>query len=67
MPDKVTSVMSDSLQPYGLSPSGSSVHVILQAKKLEWTAMPSSRESSQPRDRTLVSDSSCTGRRVLYH
>ena len=28
---------------------------ILQAKILEWVAMPSSRESSQPRDRTQVS------------
>ena len=29
---------------------GSSVHVILQARILEWVAMPSSRESSQPKD-----------------
>ena len=28
---------------------------ILQARKLEWVAMPSSRGSSQPRDRTQVS------------
>ena len=28
---------------------------ILQARILEWAAMPSSRESSQPRDRTQVS------------
>ena len=28
---------------------GSSVHGILQARKLEWVAMPSSRGSSQPR------------------
>ena len=28
---------------------------ILQARILEWVAMPSSRESSQPRDRTQVS------------
>ena len=32
-----------------------SVHGILQAKTLEWVAMPPSRESSQPRDRTCVS------------
>ena len=31
---------------------GSSVHGILQARLLEWVAMPSSRGSSQPRDRT---------------
>ena len=34
---------------------GSSVHGILQARILEWVAMPSSRGSSQPRDRTQVS------------
>ena len=28
---------------------------ILQARILEWVAFPFSRESSQPRDRTLVS------------
>ena len=27
---------------------------ILQARTLEWVAMPSSRESSQPRDQTQV-------------
>ena len=32
------------------SPSGSSVHGILQARILEWVAMPSSRGSSQPKD-----------------
>jgi len=37
------------------SPSGSSVHRILQARILEWVAMPSSRGSSQPRDQTGVS------------
>ena len=35
------------------SPPGSSVHGILQARILEWVAMPSSRGSSQPRDRTM--------------
>ena len=34
---------------------GSSVHGILQARVLEWVAMPSSRVSSQPRDQTQVS------------
>ena len=34
---------------------GSSVHGILQARILEWVAMPSSRGSSQPRDRIWVS------------
>ena len=37
------------------SPLGSSVHGILQARILEWVAMPSSRASSQPRDQTPVS------------
>ena len=37
------------------SPPGSSVHGDSQARKLKWVAMPSSRESSQPRDRTKVS------------
>ena len=45
---------------------GSSVHGILQARILEWAAMPSSRESSQPRDRTHISYGSCIGRQVLY-
>ena len=31
------------------------VHGILQARILEWVAVPFSRESSQPRDRTQVS------------
>ena len=46
------SVMSDSLWPIDCS---SSVHGILQERILEWVAMPSSRGSSQPRDRTQVS------------
>ena len=37
------------------NPPGSSVHGILQAGILEWVAMPSSRGSSQLRDRTQVS------------
>ena len=34
--------------------SGYSVHGALQARILEWIALPSSRGSSQPRDRTCV-------------
>ena len=34
---------------------GSSVHGILQARILEWVAMPFSRGSSRPRDWTWVS------------
>ena len=51
----VTSVMSNSCDPMDCSPPGSSVHGILQAGILERVAMPSSRRSSQPRDRTHVS------------
>ena len=42
------------------SPPGSSVHGILQARILEWVAMPSSSGSSQPRNQTPVSCGSCT-------
>ena len=41
------------------SPPGSSVHGILQARILEWVAMPLSRESSQLRDWTHSSCSFC--------
>ena len=34
---------------------GSSVHGILQARILEWVAIPFSRGSSQPKDQTQVS------------
>ena len=37
--------------------SGSSVHGILQARILEWVAMPSSRVSSQPKSPALQADS----------
>ena len=50
------SVVSNSLQPYGLcSPPGSYVHGILQARILEWVIIPFSRGSSQPRYQTRVS------------
>ena len=41
--------------PRDCSPPGSSVHGILQARILEWIAMPSSRGSSQPRDQIRIS------------
>ena len=41
--------------PMDYSPPGSSVCGILQARTLEWVAMPSSRGSSQPRNQTRVS------------
>ena len=53
--------------PMDCSHPGSSVHGILQARILEWVAMPFSRGSSQPRDQTHVSHVSCICRWVLYH
>ena len=41
--------------PMGCSLPGSSVHGVLQARIPEWVAMPSSRESSWPRDWTRIS------------
>ena len=53
--------------PLDWRPPGSSVHVILQAKILEWVAMLSSRASSWPRNQTCFSYVSCIGRWVLYY
>ena len=53
--------------PMDCSLLASSVHMILQARILEWVAMPSSKGSSQPRDQIHDSYVSCIGRRVLYH
>ena len=50
--------------PIDYSPPGFSVHGILQERILEWVAMPSSRESSRPRNHTHTSYISCIGRRV---
>ena len=44
------------------SPPGSSIHGILQARMLEWVAIPFSRGSSQSRDWTQVS---CTAGRLF--
>ena len=46
---------------------GGSLPGILQARILEWVAMPSFRGSSRPRDQEVLSSVSCIGRRVLYH
>ena len=45
---------------------GSSVHGILQARILEWVAIPFSRASSRPSEGTCISNVSCIGRLVLY-
>ena len=46
---------------------GFSVQGISQARRLEWIAIFSSRESSPPRDRTHISYVFCFGRRILHH
>ena len=53
--------------PTDCSPPGSSVYESLQARILDWVAMPFSRESSQPRNRTSISYILCMGRQGLYH
>ena len=51
--------------PMDCSPPGSSIHGILQARILEWVAMPSSRGSSWPRDWTCVFYNSCIAGRFF--
>ena len=48
--------------PTFCNPSGSTVHGILQARTLQWVAIPFSRGSSTPRDGTQVS---CTASRFF--
>ena len=50
--------------PMDCSQPGSSVHGILQARVLEWVAIPFSRGSSQPRDWTQLGLLNC--RHILY-
>ena len=49
-----------------IDPPGRSVHGILQARILQWVAIPSSRGYSQLRDQTHVSYMSYIGRQALY-
>ena len=51
--------------PMVCSLPGSSVHGILQARILEWVAIPFSRGPSQSRNRTWVPFLSC--RQIVYH
>ena len=51
----VTQLCLTLYDPVDCSPAGSSFHGILLARILERVAMPSSRGSSQPKDRTWVS------------
>ena len=55
--------------PMDCSPPGSSIHGILQARILEWVAIPFSRGSSPPRDQTHISyvNGIGFGKQVLYH
>ena len=50
--------------PMDCSQPGSPVHGILQARILEWVAIPFSRGSSWPRDRTCIF---LHCRQILYH
>ncbi|KAM9706767.1 acyl-CoA-binding domain-containing protein 6 isoform 8-T10 [Dama dama] len=53
--------------PMDFGPPDSSDHGILQARVLEWVAMPSSRGSFPPSDQTRVSSISCIVRQILNH
>ena len=52
--------------PVNCSPRGSSVYEILQARILEWVAIPFSKWSSRPRSNLRLCIS-CIGRQILYH
>ena len=54
-PAAAAQVLSCICDPVVCTPPGSSVRGILQARVLEWVAMPSTRGSCRPRDRTWVS------------
>ena len=53
--------------PMGCSPPGSFVHMIFQARILEWVAISSSRGSCRQKGQTCVSYVSCIGRQILHH
>ena len=46
---------------------GSSIYGVSQERILDLVAIYFLRGSSQPRDQTLASCISCTGRQILYH
>ena len=50
--------------PMDCSPPGSSVHGILQARILDWVAIPLSKGSSQPKNQTR---GLLHWRQILYH
>ena len=59
------SVVSDSLWPHGLEPTSLLCPWDFSRPRiLEWVAISSSRESSQPRDQTRIS---CIVMQIFYH
>ena len=60
----VTKLAPALCNPMDYSPSGSSVHGILQVRILEWVATSASMGFFWPRGRTCIS---CIGRQILYH
>ena len=58
------SIVSDSLQPYGLYPPR--LLCPWDAPGKDATSISYSRESFQPRDQTCISWVSCIGRQILY-
>ena len=63
---KLLQLCSTFCDPLDYSSPVSSVHGILQARILEWVAVPSTKGSFQPKDWTHISYISCIGRLVLY-
>ena len=63
----VTNLYQTLCDPIDCSQPGFSVHGILQARILEWVAIPFFSGSSRPGDQAWVSYIACIGRRVLYH
>ena len=63
----VYSIVSNSLWPTDCTQQGFSVHGIFSARILEWAAISSSREFSQPGNWICVSFISGVGRQVLYY
>ena len=57
---QVVAAVASLCDPMDYSQPGSSVHGIIQARILEWVAMPSSRGSSRLTDRTRISWGSWT-------
>ena len=61
------SVMSDPCDPMDCGLPDSSVHGILQARILEWPALPSSGDLLNSETEPTSLTSTCIGRQILYH